>query len=222
MFGMDDEFDGNKSKGIQLSDLYNGRGLAYYHSSKYKEALEDFDKAISLSEQESSKGEGNSNTWSYYSNKGLALYYQQQYEECINYITRAISIRNNVINDPRIYTTRAAAYQLLGKEHEALRDRKRALKLDEKTPLAVFPYEIPFELVVMVFEFLDKNSLVRCMLTCKLWKNLILSNPELCKILGIQQSSSPSPLSNSLMGALALLDCLDSTENQSRNTRKSC
>jgi len=113
-----------------------------------------------------------------------------------------------VIDDPRIYTTRAAAYQLLGKDHEALQDRKRALKLDLRTPMAVFPYEIPYEMVMSVFEFLEREDLIRCMLTCKLWKNLILGSTELCKVMGLKlPGSSPSPiLRNSAQELLDLLD----------------
>lgn len=41
---------------ISLADLFNGRGLAYYHNSQYNEAIADFKQAILLAENNGAPG----------------------------------------------------------------------------------------------------------------------------------------------------------------------
>jgi len=112
----------------------------------------------------------------------LAYFYLNNLEKAIKEFTRTIEMSSDpvyFVNSAQIYSTRATAFQLLGKNDLAAKDRALALKVDKKIPVKVFPYELPLELVIKTFEFLDSKDLANCMATCSLWNNLITNTSHL-------------------------------------------
>jgi hypothetical protein len=153
-----------------LPDLYNNRGLAYYHNSQYAEALVDFAKALSLC------SEGTEQRYLYLSNRGLCHFYLEDYDSSIADLSEAIA---HGCENEQIYSTRASAFQLLNRNVEAESDRRRAQLFNPKAELKVFPYPLPLEVVASVFDFLDCKDLYTCALTCRLWHDLVWRIPKM-------------------------------------------
>jgi len=174
----------NEEGNVCLEDIYCNRGLAYYHDSQYDKAIKDFNKAIQLLSKDDSlvPEEKNKKLCVCYGNKGLAYFYLNNLEKAIKEFTRAMEISSDPVffaNSAQIYSTRATAYQLLGKDDLAEKDRIQSRKLDQNMPVKVFPYALPLELVINTFEFLDRKDLANCMATCSLWYNLITNSSHL-------------------------------------------
>jgi len=188
------------SSQFSLADLYNGRGLAYYHNSQYKEAVEDFIFALKLAENKytdittttttttttatttittsstnsisppSSTAKYDLTLAMYHGNLGLALFYIGEHEKSIAEFSVAISLG---LNDPLIYSMRGSAYQLIGRLEEASRDRSHAHSMDRTIIKEIFPYPLPQELIFKILDFLSPITLAACKVTCKKWNTMI-------------------------------------------------
>jgi len=147
---------------INLADIYNYRGLAWYHTSSFEEGIKDFTMAISLDPNQSSI---------FYANRGLCYYHLDDKKAAIGDLTMAI--KGNFINST-LLTMRASAYQLLGMNDEAHADRLWAHKLDSSSVLDVFPYPIPRDIVGHIMLQLPYKSVRACAVTCKKWQKIVL------------------------------------------------
>jgi len=160
-------------KSTTVSDVYNGRGLVFYHDSIYDQAYKDFSIALELADPTDHQRLG-----IYTANLGLAAFYIENIPECITCLTRAIQLGQN--SDPFIYVTRAAAFQLSGNPVAADQDRGEAKKLGYDVLFGVFPFPLLEELIVVIFSFLDKQELRNCSMASRKWKHLIYSHfPDL-------------------------------------------
>ena len=92
---------------VPLVDLYNSRGLAYYHNSMYREAIEDFNSGLNLI-----KDPEGDQAAIFYANRGLAHFYLDDLDNCIIDFSKALSLE---YFSPQIYEIRANAYQLQGR-----------------------------------------------------------------------------------------------------------
>jgi len=105
-------------KELSATDWFN-KGLSSGISGKYREAMENFSKAIELD----SKAAGA------YVNRGIAYHYLGDYRQAIRDYDRAIEL------DPKLsrgYFNRGSAYHHLGDYRQAIRDFDRAIELDPK------------------------------------------------------------------------------------------
>jgi hypothetical protein len=107
-------------------------------------------------------------------NRGLCHFYSERLEPATDDLTAAI---DHGVASEQILSTRATAYQLMGKDDLAAADRRRALLLNPRAIVQVFPYALPLELVAHVLSFLSPREKARCALTCHLWHDL-LNTPE--------------------------------------------
>jgi len=105
---------------------YNGRGLAYWQQKSYKEALADFDQAISL------EGLGSD----YYSNRGNVKVSMGDYEGALHDFDKAIALNDRAADgndssregrDPDTALRLAAAYNNRGELKKTLQDYDAAL-----------------------------------------------------------------------------------------------
>lgn len=106
---------------MSLAAAYSGRGLTYYHQSKYDLAISDFDYAIALAQAEGGL-EAHNTEGLITANRGFAKYYLEKYPEAIADLSAAIALGVN--SSAQVYEVRSTAYQLLGFDAEALEDRQ--------------------------------------------------------------------------------------------------
>ena len=127
---------------------YNGRGLAYWQQKNYKEALADFDQAISL------EGLGSD----YYSNRGNVKVSVGDYEGALQDFDKAIALNNRFTagndsgrgglkqrtRDPDSALRLAAAYNNRGELRKTLQDYDAALLDYGKAIVADPEYSIAY------------------------------------------------------------------------------
>lgn len=106
---------------MSLAAAYSGRGLTYYHQSKYDLAISDFDHAIALAQSEGGC-EAHSTEGLITANRGFANFYLEKYQEAIADLSAAIALGVN--SSAQVYEVRSTAYQLLGFDAEAMEDRQ--------------------------------------------------------------------------------------------------
>ncbi len=92
------------------------RGVAYYSLTKYREAGEDFSKAIEL----------NPNNADAYINRGGVYYKLKQYQQAIEQATKSIALDGT---DPEAFENRAVAYRATGQIALVKADEATARKL---------------------------------------------------------------------------------------------
>ena len=97
---------------------YNNRGVAYSKLGQYKNAIEDFSKAIAL----------NSNYYTGYNNRGLAYANLGQYENAIEDYNNAINLKPDYV---KAYNNRADAYFSLGNKKLGCLDLHKACSLGD-------------------------------------------------------------------------------------------
>ena len=102
---------------------YNVRGAAYGRAGRYKEALKDFDKAISLDPR----------SYQSYANRALIHRYTGNQNQAIADYTQAISLNQNY---DTAYIGRGELYRLAGRSSEAFKDFETAIGLDTTDPRA--------------------------------------------------------------------------------------
>lgn len=100
-----------------IAEEYNNDGLELYNSSKYAEAIELYDKAISLE----SKGIDDIDICYY--NRGRAYYKLGDYNHAIGDLTNAININKK----SKYYKERGFIYETMGETEKAIADYSRAL-----------------------------------------------------------------------------------------------
>jgi tetratricopeptide (TPR) repeat protein len=108
-----------------VSIIHNELGEALEEQKKYKEALEEYDKAINL----------RWDSWSSYNGKSVCLIFLGRYDECIKTCDYAISNMPPVlakILGSGLYYNMAAAYARKGNKLKALTNIKKAIKLGER------------------------------------------------------------------------------------------
>lgn len=131
-----------QAAGPTPAELYIHKGLALYHASMYDEAINTFNTTLGLDSVTGSlRAFGNalcsmllmptffadSSRYVATASRGLCYFYQGKLEEAIADLSAAIE--HNVANE-QMFSTRATAYQLLGKDDLAQADRKMALVHD--------------------------------------------------------------------------------------------
>ncbi len=99
------------------SDAYQGRGVAYRQQGKFKEAMDDFNKAIELDPK---------NTYAYNS-RGNAYLDQKDYKDAIADYTQAIKLLPTYAY---AYDNRGDAYDDEGDIADAIADYTKAIELD--------------------------------------------------------------------------------------------
>lgn len=99
--------------------IYRNRGRAYYHArnENYKEALEDYNKAISLDPSRAK----------WYDERASILNLEDREEEALKDCDTAIRMDSK---DGSFYGTRASIYDELGRFEEACKDYEKAAKFD--------------------------------------------------------------------------------------------
>lgn len=78
-----------------------------------------------------------------FANRGLCHFYKDNHNQAISDLT--VAIEHGVENE-QIYSTRATAYQLLGKEALASDDRKKALLFNPRAIVDVRVFYLLFQL----------------------------------------------------------------------------
>jgi tetratricopeptide (TPR) repeat protein len=107
---------------IQTPYLLNNKAIALSYLNKSSEAMEFYEKAISL----------NPNSYQALSNKGLLLSNANKLEEALECYNEAIKINRN---NASIWSNRAIVLKKLGKDQEALESHDTALKLEPNSAL---------------------------------------------------------------------------------------
>ncbi|TKJ38640.1 MAG: hypothetical protein CEE38_02755 [Planctomycetes bacterium B3_Pla] len=111
-----------------VSSIHDELGDALEEQRKYKEALTEFDKAISL----------RWDSWSSYRGKSACLIFLGQYDECIKTCAYAISNIPAYLtkhSGHALYYNMAVAYARKGDKRKALTSIKKALKLRRRETL---------------------------------------------------------------------------------------
>lgn len=101
-----------------MAEAYNNRGNAYREMKKYREALQDYNQALSLDPQFVIA----------YSNRGNVYYDQQNYQMAIRDYNKAISLDSSY---HRAYLNRGLAYQQMKRNDLACQDFTRACQLGD-------------------------------------------------------------------------------------------
>jgi len=151
--------------GPSLVDLYSSKGLALYHDSQYEEAIKVLTASAELCppQEEETK-------YAAIANRGLCHFYLDQLDLAIANLSTAIE---HGMRNEQLFSTRATAYQLQGKDGLAEADRKQGLLHNPRAIMKVFPYPLPLELVAHVLSFLSPQDKASCALTCHLWHDII-------------------------------------------------
>ncbi len=105
-----------KSGDYDKAAIYSNRGVSYYATGRYQNAVEDFDRAIELSPGDAD----------YYNHRGAAYKKLGKPARAIQDFDSALGISEN---DPAIYNNRGAAYRELKEYENALRDFDRAVAI---------------------------------------------------------------------------------------------
>jgi tetratricopeptide (TPR) repeat protein len=143
---------------VNLADLYNNRGLAKFKVEQYYESIEDFEKAISLSQANSE------NLALYYFNLGQVYYYIHNVEQAIQYFT--MSAKTKSVYQSKAYAMRSYAYMRLGNTDQGEKDKATALKIDPLAPVDQFQYRLlPRDQFQEILSFLSPKDLVHVALT---------------------------------------------------------
>ncbi len=99
--------------------IYNNRGNTYYVLGNYKQAIEDYDRAIEIKPDYTDA----------YNNRGIAYTYLSNYRQAIEDFNRAIEINPSYT---KAYLNRGVAYARLGNNNLAVNDLKTAAKLGDE------------------------------------------------------------------------------------------
>ncbi|MGL5959450.1 MAG: tetratricopeptide repeat protein [Bacteroidales bacterium] len=113
--------------------FYGERGEIYLKANMHKEAIADFTQALSLPNAKASKDNQDvvSND-SYYHQRGLAYFALQDYTKAIADFTQAIKLD---AQEAEYYTCRSEAYEKIGKEAEAKKDKRIAQRISSEINL---------------------------------------------------------------------------------------
>lgn len=112
------------NKAIELTstkenaDYYFYRGVAYSNLDDYKNALENFEKAVTL----------NPSQHTYHDRKGYCLYKQEKYQEAVDSFNNAIN-KNTTEQDPDYYFRRGMALYAMSRYETALESYEDAIKI---------------------------------------------------------------------------------------------
>ena len=98
---------------------YNLRGFVYNDMGKYKEAIEDYAKALEIDPENAAA----------YNNRGFAYNDMGEYSKAIDDYTEALKIDKKYAH---AYNNRGVTYNNMGKYKEAIDDYTEALKLDKE------------------------------------------------------------------------------------------
>ncbi|CAG9334739.1 unnamed protein product [Blepharisma stoltei] len=104
-------------------DSYYEKGYALNKLGRYSEALESYEKAISI----------NPNNARFYNRKGDNLYVLERYQEAIQCYDEAIKLEPN---NPLHFCSRARIFNSLRQEEAALQDFNRAYNLKQENQVS--------------------------------------------------------------------------------------
>jgi len=107
------------------SQLYNKKGIAHLKLNNFREASEDFRKAVKQ----------NLENYKAYNNRSKALRLAGEYEDAILEATRAVNIKSDFAE---AYNNRGSAYFSLSRTEECIEDFTKALKLKPGYAIAYF------------------------------------------------------------------------------------
>lgn len=102
---------------------YYNRGITYYMTGDYQEAIRDFKCVIQL----------DSTYTTSFTNLGLSYFKLDNYKESINQLSKAL---NKGEKDLIIFTTRGLCYQKLKNYDEAIKDYSKAVEIDSNSFMA--------------------------------------------------------------------------------------
>jgi len=147
------ELDKIQSTFSNPSQLYVYRGNSYYFLEKYKDALADFNTALSIDDKNADA----------YFWRGRTLYVLQKYDSAINDFNIAIKIDDS--NDKDIYYFwRGVAYTLYNKCDSAINDLKIAISLNDKNDNSTYYYSrgVAYNLCKKYdFAIIDLNTAIK-------------------------------------------------------------
>ena len=95
---------------------YDNRGVAYYGQGRYKQAIEDFNRAIEIKPRHEKT----------YNNRGNAYHALGGYQQAIEDFNRAVEIKPDF---PEAYNNRGNVYLSLGNYKKAIEDINKAIEI---------------------------------------------------------------------------------------------
>jgi tetratricopeptide (TPR) repeat protein len=95
---------------------YDNRGVAYYSQGRYKQAIEDFNRAIEIKPRHEKT----------YNNRGNAYQTLGGYRQAIDDFNKAIEVKPDF---PEAYNNRGNAYLFLGNYKKAIEDMNKAIEI---------------------------------------------------------------------------------------------
>jgi tetratricopeptide (TPR) repeat protein len=101
------------------ADAFNVRGIAFFETQKFDQAIKNFNEAIKLDNAQ----------YKFFYNRGNAYQAQKNMEEAVQDYEKALSLKSDVY---QIYFNKANALASLNRQKEAITDYGNALLLDDQ------------------------------------------------------------------------------------------
>lgn len=118
-------------KNSDYPDFYLTRGIVLIHKGKYKDAIEDLNRALDLAKGSNNKIFENK----VYVNRGAAYQKLYQYDEALNDYSTAIQLNDS---NPNVFLYRGYLYYQTNEYPEALKDFDAVINIDPENPFAYY------------------------------------------------------------------------------------
>ena len=118
-------------KNSDYPQFYLTRGKIYIHKGKYKDAIEDLNRALDLAQGLNNKLFENK----VYVNRGAAYQKLFEFDAALNDYSKAIQLNDN---NPNVYLYRGFLYYQNNDHPEALKDFNTVIDIDPENPFAYY------------------------------------------------------------------------------------
>jgi len=118
-------------KNSDYPQFYLTRGIVLIHKGKFKDAIEDLNRALDLAQGTNDKLFENK----IYVNRGAAYQKLFEYDAALSDYSKAIQLNDN---NPNVYLYRGYLYYQTNEYEEALRDFNIAIEIDPANPFAYY------------------------------------------------------------------------------------
>lgn len=118
-------------KNSDYPDFYLTRGIVLIHKGKYKDAIDDLNRALDLAKGDNNKIFENK----VYVNRGAAYQKLFQNDAALNDYSKAIELNNN---NPNVFLYRGFLYYQTNNYPEALKDFDAVIDIDPENPFAYY------------------------------------------------------------------------------------
>lgn len=118
-------------KNSDYPQFYLTRGKIYIHKGKYKDAIEDLNRALDLAQGQNNKLFENK----VYVNRGAAYQKLFEFDAALNDYSKAIQLDDN---NPNVYLYRGFLYYQNNDHPEALKDFNTVIDIDPENPFAYY------------------------------------------------------------------------------------